>query len=211
VQARWARHSKSPLDADAAARLGPLVVTGDDVVRLRPHAGLALRRGERVDLDPAALTGEVALPERALLDGVTFDGPPPRLVLTVENLGAYVDLPKPADVLAIWLPGWNSPLALRVLDLLASAPHAHFGDLDPEGAAIVAHLRARGRSVRWFVPAFWAEYESTHALPCLAPWPPPDPDWPPLVRRLAAAGRWLEQEAVVPDPRLAGALAGSQV
>lgn len=207
AQARWARHSKSPLGPAAQGRLGA-TLTSDDVVRLRPSRGLALRLGDRVDPAPGALTGEIIVPERALLDGLTFEGAPPRRVLTVENLGAYIDLVVTPDTLIVWLPGWNSPLALTLLDRLPPTPHVHFGDLDPEGAAIVAHLRARApREVEWLVPSFWADYEATHALPCAQPWPAPDPRWPPLVQRLAATARWLEQEAIVPDPRLAEALA----
>lgn len=208
VQARWARHSKASLDPVASAHLGSSILTTDDVVRLRPNRGLVLRRGDCVDETPGAVTGEVVVPERALLDGLAFEGAAPRFVLTVENLGAFVDLPAPPDALVVWLPGWNSPLALTLVERLPPTPLVHFGDLDPDGAAIVAHLRQRvGAPVHWFVPDFWSDYVETHALTCEHAWPPPADDWPPLVRRLAASNRWLEQEAIVPDPCFASALA----
>jgi hypothetical protein len=76
------------------------------------------------------------------------------------------------------------------------------GDLDPAGARIVRHLQGLAPSLAWFVPDFWAEELERRALPCTWPADLDLSSAPPLVRTLAARGAWLEQEAIVLDPRL---------
>jgi hypothetical protein len=71
---------------------------------------------------------------------------------------------------------------------------------------IYLHLKAREPALVWFVPPWWSDYISVAALP--GDWPD-DLDLttaPTLVRTLAAQARWLEQERIVLDPRLAEAL-----
>jgi hypothetical protein len=65
--------------------------------------------------------------------------------------------------------------------------------------------KGRGLGTR-AVPAFWAERIGTHAQ--RGEWPDELDlsSTPPLVRELAAAGLWLEQECIALDPRLAAAL-----
>jgi hypothetical protein len=82
----------------------------------------------------------------------------------------------------------------------------HFGDLDPNGVRIAVHLRSCYPDIRWAVPDFWREYlpKRGHRLG----WPEDLSleNAPLLVRELAAAGLWLEQEIIALDERLRGAL-----
>jgi hypothetical protein len=182
-------------------------VFDDGVVRLRGLTGVVARiGGESAPLEPIErLLGEVAVPERALADGVVLDGPT-RALVTVENLGAWRDMPCPPNTLLAHVPGWDTATARRLLSTLAPLPVLHFGDLDPAGLRIVAHLRAEVPHLRWFVPACWSDYAASHGQP--RDWPPGivPHDAPRLVHDLAAARLWLEQEVVVLDPRFAGEL-----
>ncbi len=202
-----APHSKAALTSSRRAALGDLEATHDGTVRLRPPAGLVARTPTgRIDLTAvAAVLGEVALPERAFLDGLTLEGLL-RAVLLVENLGAWRDLPAPTGWLLAHVPGWDTATVAHLLALVAHVPVVHFGDLDPNGLRIYDHLRAMRSDLVWFVPDFWAELVEGHGLS--TPWPEGlhlDAA-PALVRDLAARGRWLEQERIVLDPRMAAAL-----
>ena len=209
-------HSKTGLATLTLERHTGIVATTDSVLRLRPSAGLALvlPDGTLAACDSAArVLGEVVVPERALLDGASLGGRLPQACLTVENLGAYVDLPKPPDLLAVHVPGWESPLTRQLLKSLPqNVPLHHFGDLDPEGLRIRRHLEeALGRPVGLFAPRFWLDYADSHGQAFAAgeeAWGAGD-SWPecPLVPALAAIGRWLEQEPIVTDPRMWAALA----
>lgn len=202
-----APHSKATLTERRLAGLGEVQPTHDGTVRLRPPAGLVARtpRGV-VDLSAVAtVLGEVAIPERALLEGLRFDGTI-RAVLLVENLGAWRDLPSLDGWLFAHVAGWDTATVVRLLDILAAVPIVHFGDLDPNGVRIVAHLRQRRADLRWFVPPFWDELVETHGL--RAPWPADLEldEAPALVHLLAAQGIWLEQEPLVVDARIGPAL-----
>ena len=85
-------------------------------------------------------------------------------MLTVENLGAYLDSPVPEDVLVVHVPGWNTRTTKDLLEGMGDVPLIHFGDLDPNGIAIVSHLRRWRPEVRWFVPGFWEEYSDEKGL-----------------------------------------------
>lgn len=193
---------------------GPVQIDGvqvsrDFLVRLRPHEGLQVGRDGQV-LDGSGLArvlGELTLTSRALQDGTRLLGPPPRALLTVENQGPYLDLPRPEGWLVALLPGWHLDPVRPLLHAFPQAPWIHFGDLDPNGVRIAHKLQGMSRDLRWLVPDFWAEH-----LPAARPrrWPEGlvRPDDPPLVRRLAEEGRWLEQEPLVVDPRLEEVLRG---
>ena len=104
------------------------------------------------------------------------------------------------------LPFGAGEAGVDLLALVAHVPVVHFGDLDPNGLRIYDHLRAMRSDLVWFVPDFWAELVEGHGLS--TPWPEGlhlDAA-PALVRDLAARGRWLEQERIVLDPRMAAAL-----
>ncbi|MDD2467707.1 MAG: DUF2220 family protein [Desulfobulbus sp.] len=192
-----------------------LTLTMDGVLRLRTNQGLLLCRGAHSlpSDDWMAAAGEIILPERALLDGVQPGGVLPRAIMTVENLGTFVDMPKPEELLLIHQPGWNTPLSCQFMRLFApTSRRFHFGDLDPEGLDIYLHLLHRhDTTIRLFVPTFWREYEPTyaHALPADGrQWDHPDGDLALLPQDLVTSGKWLEQEPIVLDERFERELAG---
>jgi len=198
-----APHSKATLTEGRRAALGETRATHDGAVRMRPPAGLVARtRRGVVDLAAiASVLGEVAIPERAFLDGLQLEGAL-RAVLLVENLGAWRDLPAPSGWLFAHVPGWDTAAVAHLFERVAHVPVVHFGDLDPNGVRIYLHLRERRPDLRWFVPLFWAELVDSHGM--RAPWPA-DLDLsaaPSLVRELATRGLWLEQERIVLDPRI---------
>jgi hypothetical protein len=202
-----APHSKSSLSLIRRAALGDTTVTRDGIVRLRPPSGVCFVRGD-VTLDAtdvAGVLGEVAVTERALLDGTVLTGPV-RAALLVENLGPYQDLEPPDGWVVVHVPGWDTATVRLFLAQLREVPVVHFGDLDPAGVRIVRHLREIHPALRWAVPDFWSEYVDKRALP--GEWPDDlDLDGAPaLIRDLADRGLWLEQELIAVDPRLRTAL-----
>lgn len=204
-----APHSKASLSASRRGALADLDVMHDGTLRLRTPEGLRLRCGEQ-ELDCATVAGvlgEVVLTERALADGTVLSGRLPAAVLLVENLGAYLDAPAPTGWLLAHVPGWDTRTVRFLLQQLRGVPTAHFGDLDPNGVRIMRHLREVRPDLRWVVPHFWSEYVPKVGL--RAAWPPGFDliDVPPLVAQLASSGMWMEQEAIVLDPRLPDALA----
>ncbi len=201
-------HSKAGFTGERRSALEGIDITNDGIARLRPNRGLVL---ETTSCRVAAsllvgVAGEVALNERALRDGTRLAGDRPRAVLTVENLGPYMDVPAPPDWMVVHVPGWNTAAAVRILDQLEGVPIVHFGDLDPEGTRIVGSLRQRYPRLQWTVPDFWREWLPDRAQ--RKPWPD-DLDLsgvPSLVQDLQRRGLWLEQETITLDPRLPGAL-----
>jgi Wadjet anti plasmid transformation system JetA-like protein len=202
-----APHSKATLTDRRLAALGDVEATHDGSVRLRPPQGLVARTSRgAVDLAAvAAVLGEVSFPERALKDGLELAGPL-RAVLLVENLGAFCDVPAIDGWLFVHVAGWDTATVSRLLERLAHGPVLHFGDLDPNGVRIFQHLRRQHPGLRWFVPSFWEELVESKGL--RGAWPDDLvlDDAPSLVRKLAARGLWLEQEALVLDPRTPAAL-----
>ena len=206
--ATLAEHSKLGLSREHLAALGSVTVTRDGLVRLRPHAGATVVKGPDV-FDASLIAnvfGEVAITERAILDGTRLGGPKPTAVLLIENVGAYVDVPGQPDWLIAHVPGWNTATVKLLLEQLPGVTTLHFGDLDPNGLRILEHLRELRPDLRWIVPDFWREYVETRGQRGL--WPE-DIDLaaaPPLVRDLARQGLWLEQEVIALDPRLPASL-----
>jgi hypothetical protein len=205
-----ASHSKATLTDRRLGALGGAATTHDGSVRLRPPQGLVATtpRG-LLDLAAiAAVLGEVSIPERALIEGLAFEGPV-RAALLVENLGAFCDLPVLDGWLLIHVPGWDTATVARLLGCLVDVPVIHFGDIDPNGIRILEHLREIRSDLLWFVPAFWAEFVDAKGIP--GAWPEEmELGWTPsLVREVASRGLWLEQEQLAVDPRTALALENS--
>ena len=115
-------------------------------------------------------------------------------------------MPCPPNTVLAHVPGWDTATVRRLLATLGLVPILHFGDLDPAGVGIVAHLKTQVPHLRWFVPACWSGYVASHGQ--ARDWPAVvvPSDAPRLVQELAAAGLWLEQEVVVLDPRFEGEL-----
>ncbi|MCA9547173.1 MAG: hypothetical protein KC613_22380 [Myxococcales bacterium] len=203
-------HSKATLGGRLRAALGPIEVTRDGLIRARPNPGLTVHRAQTVwsAESLAACLGELALTERALRDGTHLGGALPRAVLLVENVGFYVDVVAPAGWMVAHVPGWNTATIQLLLEQLPDTPVVHFGDLDPNGVRIVAHLQALRPDLIWAVPPFWEEQIALRGQK--KDWPPDLDlrDAPALVQRLATGGIWLEQEALALDPRLTGYLDG---
>lgn len=202
-----APHSKASLAGGRRVALGSAEPTHDGAVRLRPPAGLAVRtRNGALDISEVArVLGEVPIPERAFLDGLSFEGTI-RAVLLIENLGAWRDFPTVPGWLLAHVPGWNTRTAGYLLDTLRETPFVHFGDVDPNGVRIYTHLSERRPDLRWFLPAFWFDSSASRCLK--AAWPDNlDLAFAPRrVRELARRGLMLEQESVVVDPRVLDAL-----
>lgn len=125
--------------------------------------------------------------------------------MTFENLGPFVDMPKPPELLLIHQPGWNTSLSLQFIETLGSEPSwYHFGDLDPEGISIYQHLNQKGRKAEFFLPSFWDAYEEAYSQVLPDAWPEMTVESfsEPFLRKLFAARKWLEQEPVILDERL---------
>ena len=152
-----------------------------------------------------AIAGEVVLSERALIDGTRLVGTTPIAVLLVENLGPHLDIEVPEGWM-VHVPGWNTATVKRVLEQLADVAIVHFGDLDPEGVRIAFHLRKAYPGLHWLVPNIWREYVPDRAQTTQWPADLVLDDAPELIEELRAAGKWIEQETIVLDPRLIGAL-----
>lgn len=203
-------HSKATLGERLRAALGPIEVTRDGLIRARPNPGLTVHRGQTTWSAEtlAHCLGELTLTERALRDGTRLGGVLPKAVLLVENVGFYIDVAAPAGWMVAHVPGWNTVTTRLLLEQLPNTPVVHFGDLDPNGVRIVAHLQTLRSDLIWAVPPFWEEQVALRRQ---------KKDWPheldlqgapALVQRLAADGVWLEQEALALDPRLTGYLEG---
>jgi hypothetical protein len=207
--AATAARAKSSLTGERREVLGEVEITDDGVARLRPPPGLeAHRRGRRLPLDRVvAVLGEVGISDRALRDGLQLQGAIDA-VLTVENLGAWRDLPAHGRWLYMYVPGWNTTTVRQLLTAIPSVPVVHFGDLDPNGVRIYRHLRECVPNLGWLVPEFWGEFVQMHAQK--REWPDglDLADAPALARSLAQQDLWLEQERVVLDPRLLDAMDG---
>lgn len=206
-----ATHSKASLTGARRQALGEIAPTQDGSIRLRPPPDLSARTAKgTLDLaQVAAVLGEVSIPERALLDELTFEGSV-RAVLLIENLGAWRDLPPPPNWLLAYVPGWDTATVARLLDRIEKSiediPVIHFGDIDPNGVRIMLHLRKRISNLRWFLPRFWFDLADTTAH--RTTWPQ-DLDLgfaPARVQELASRGLWLEQERIILDPRIPDAL-----
>ncbi|MRW91850.1 hypothetical protein GJ699_17790 [Duganella sp. FT80W] len=207
--AAWAgAHSKSGQRAPPEG----VLLTTDEVLRLRPNAGLEMvGAGSRMELDAClALLGEVSIPERALTGEWQLAGVMPRLILTVENLGAFVDFPLVPSVLMLQAPGWNAGLATKFIARLPdNIPWLHFADLDPNGLRIGLSLRcaADGRRPAPWIPRAAGTLLSTHALPLPQPWPVQDLPASllsgPILHELVTSQRWIEHESLVLLPEFA--------
>lgn len=196
-------HSKAVLTPQRRQALGEVDLTRDGIVRLRPHRGLALRR-DGVIHDPAvwiSVLGELALPERALKAGLELVGSRPELVLLIENLGTYIDIEAPPEWLVAHVPGWDTATATLLLRQCDDLPVVLFGDLDPAGVKIAAHMRQLRPELRWATFGLWRTL-LPYAL--VEDWPDglDLTGAPPLVQELADKGLWLEQERLVLDRKL---------
>ncbi|WP_027796310.1 Wadjet anti-phage system protein JetD domain-containing protein [Paraburkholderia acidipaludis] len=186
-------------------------ITTDDTIRARVNEGLRLRGMDGMEYDLSALQRsltEIAFPDRGLSESWTFCGTLPRLLLTVENVGSFVDIKKPDDCLIVHSPGWNLPNVRRIRARLpASVRWRHFGDLDPNGIKIGLVLTTdsdAGNDAKVWIPTSAAALLRSHALCLDREWnedniPEPMRNHPAL-SWLIEHSKWLEQEPIVVLP-----------
>lgn len=158
------------------------VLTHDAISRFRPNLGLEMEIdgctmpiGEMVQS-----LNEFALSERGLRKISKFKGILPSTIITVENLGSYIDLTLPSDMLAIFSPGTDIRCAVQLMKFFPDVNWVHFGDIDPKGIQIVYMLaKAISRHPRIYIPTFVGDYlkrtqkkkviwQETYGLPILS-------------------------------------------
>lgn len=195
---------------NAAAGLGPkhepqiastAMLTRDWILRFRPNVGLRGSFGDQVvDFhETASRLTECVVPERLWLRFQGFGGTLPRLTVTCENLGAYIDLVLPDTVMAIYSPGADIEAAAALLKRLPNTRWIHFGDIDPDGLAIAENLsRETGRELHLYIPSFAEDY--LPGRPVETPWhKAPDS---PLFTELRRTQKRIFQEVFMLDHRL---------
>ncbi len=203
---------------NAATGLGPkhqaslpaqAVLTKDWVIRFRPNIGLrgvfAGRESSICDPDSSSAMEECLIPERKWMKFEVFSGVLPKIMITCENLGAYIDLPVNESMMVIYSPGMDIEAASCLVKSLPGVPWVHFGDLDPEGLMIAENIaRAANRETRMFIPAFAIDYMP--GSPLNTGWGNEVPDLP-VFTDLKRAKRRIYQEVFLLDERLSGELA----
>ena len=202
-----APNSKSSLGGGRRAALDRVEITHDGTIRLRPPEGITLQttHGTVNISEVSKILGEVSIPERAFMDGLSFLGSI-RAVLLVENLGAWRDLSRLPGWLVAHVPGWDTRPCIHLLRALPSTPFLHFGDIDPSGVKIYRHLKDSRPDLRWFLPSFWFESAGRTGLKAIWPQDLDLSDAPRPIQELARRGLMLEQESIVIDPRFPDAL-----
>jgi hypothetical protein len=203
-------HSKAKHSRRLKIAIKDTISTSDNLLRIRANRGLRMVAGTVNVLcdDLMGVLGEIAVPERAFLDGFALSGNLPKFIVSIENLGAFVDFPQvDPGLLIVHSPGNDTSLTLKFLELLsASVQYSHFGDLDPKGLEIAERLsRQAKQSMHLFVPDFWAEF--------IEPVNSKKIEWPkscfgsglPIIVQLRELKTWLEQEIVVLDSRFENA------
>ena len=182
-------------------RAAPTQLTKDWILRFRPNTGLCVRlQDTQIDCDDLQISPECLIPERTWHQVVTLTGTLPQLLITCENLGAYIDFPANEWLLLLYSPGDDTAAAVHLLKQLPHVPWIHFGDLDPEGLAIGQRLAHRSkRPLRLLIPSFAADYLPYCTTP-LTPWPQQVPY--PFLQQLRDQKKALYQEIFMLDDRL---------
>lgn len=195
---------------NAAAGLGPkhqpqiaptATLTKDWVLRFHPNKGLhGVFTDKDVDFYKMAIDlTECVVPERMWLRFKGFSGELPKLAVTCENLGAYVDFPILESVITIYSPGADIEAAAELIKHLPETDWIHFGDIDPDGLGIGESLaKETGRSLNSYIPSFAEEY--LPGRPVKKPWRK-SPD-SPLFNKLRKSQKRIFQEAFMLDSRL---------
>ena len=198
------RHSKVAVGRPSKT-LADARITVDELTRLRlpPSSKMLLQSGETVDCDELmAFFGEIAIPERAWDNIKQIDTHNSRVLISIENKGAFVDFPSIPNATLLFLPGDNTAAMQLVLSHMPQHSLIHFGDLDPEGIQIYESLTSKEFALHQFVPSYVNEYLITHAQPCKTPWPQRDySSLHPIISTLVSRSIWLEHEALVLDHR----------
>lgn len=136
-------------------------LTSDWIVRFYPSKGMnAVFSGEEVSLDTIQdLFTECIFPERMWHKFERFSGELPGILITCENIGAYIDLPAPPYAMVIYAPGKDTIGACKLLNSLPGVPWIHFGDIDPAGIEIGKQIaKETNREFKFYFPTFVKDY-----------------------------------------------------
>lgn len=203
--AATAAGSKIPSRISSGATL-----TDDWNLRGRCNCALRLRMPQgHVDLEEQTrVQTEFSIPERGWIQSQGFFGALPRAVITVENVGPFVDLVLPEATVVLYSQGNAVQGAAAVVRALPSAIWIHFADLDSAGVDAGRKIsKLSQRPLIAFVPSFVEEY-AHRSLPATRTWSRPLFDHP-FIRVLAEQNRWMEQEVFILDDRLTADLAAA--
>lgn len=197
-------NAASGLGPKHRARLPPsATLTKDWAVRFRPNNGLvAETKTGKIDLSQIAeAITECIIPERAWRQVTTIGGQLPRLAITCENLGAYIDLVVDGSTLVIFSPGTDVEPAVELLKLIPGVAWIHFGDIDQKGVNICQMLARRlNREQFFWIPSFAMDYLEAARQP--------RSDWDtctfadPAIEQLRKMNKALFQETFMLDSRL---------
>ncbi|MGR5212072.1 hypothetical protein ACPV4A_16070 [Vibrio rotiferianus] len=207
--AAWRGDSKSK-------RSEPLLptqkVTGDEVIRIRSRGtGLTIAyiNGllQSVD-DETSQRTECTIPERLWLTKSQVTLKDVKLVMTVENLGAFIDLPLVDGLLLLYVPGLNLTHSALLETLPKQVPWVAFPDYDPNGLSIVRSMAQRvNRPCQLWLPSYWRDQATQRSREMVGTDKRTWRDAPALdLPGLRDKGRWLEQETLVLDHRCNQAL-----
>ncbi len=186
--------------------------TGDEVMRVRSHhTGLAIayQNGWLQSVDDETMQRtECSIPERQWLtkEQLTFNNI--HLVMTVENLGAFVDMPLVDGLVLLYVPGLNIAHCALLEALPKQVPWVAFPDYDPNGLSIVRSMAQKlNRPGRVWLPDYWREQATQRSREMLGASKRSWRDAPALdLPGLRDVDRWLEQETLVLDHRCDKAL-----
>jgi hypothetical protein len=202
------KHSKTGTSRRLQNFAGSSIVTTDQILRIRTNQGLVIKHAGYGEMDcdhTMLILGEVAIPERAFIDGIIVTGKIPKMIFTIENRGSYIDFPNiNSDILLIHAPGDDTALAIKFLKLFPkNVVYYHFGDIDPKGLKIALSLRKHApQTMQLFVPKFWAEY-AAEMFVGRKQWSNKNiPNFgSDVIRTLQQEGKWMEQERIMLDAR----------
>lgn len=191
------------------------IVTHDDILRIRSQGtGIRLtfsRNSQQNHLYPdteSEWRSECILPERMLLDLDSVDIASARLIMTVENLGAFVDMPLVDRLVVILTPGQNYQTVCQWISRYCqSVPWVHFPDIDPNGLRMAQQIaRKLERPCHIWLPDFWSNAHRVSDMVGMGKylWEMA-PDCPQLAQ-LRRELRWIEQEVLVLDYRCIAAI-----
>lgn len=192
-----------PKNEPRIAAMVPL--TKDWVLRFRPSSGLRGRfvSGEVDFHEMASRMTECIIPERMWMQFKGFLGELPGLVMTCENLGVYIDLPAPENMMVVYSPGADIESAASLVRWIPyHVRWVHFGDIDPDGIEIGERLaRAIGRKLDMYIPSFAEEY--LPGQPAETSWKSVPDSSLSLFAELKRTQKRIFQESFMLDPRLA--------
>lgn len=184
------------------AKLSPqCLLTKDWGLRFRPNNGLeGVVAGELVNFSVmASLLTECFVSERGWMNLERFSGTLPEIIVTCENLGAYVDFPSHDSLLIVYSPGADIEPATKLINFLPDALWIHFGDIDPEGVKIATNIaRETNRNLKFFIPSFASEF--LPGRPVETPWDSIPEN--PIFVELKKKQKRIFQEVFMLDDRL---------